>query len=59
MVVIATEIRHRLGSKRNIEKLVCNWLPVEMGKKVLVSDDGIEVWGLSKKEAYRVLEMDI
>ena len=52
-------IRHRLGSKKNIRKLVCNWLPMELKKKVLVSDEGIEVWGLNKKEAYEVLEMSI
>ena len=55
----AERIRHRLGSKKNIKKLVWNWLPVELGKKVLVSNEGIQVVGLSRKDAYEVLEIGI
>ena len=51
------KVESRLGTLDNMQKLTRNWTPIELGKKVLVSEEGVEVIGLSRKEAYRILEI--
>jgi len=52
------KIETRLGiPDEDIQRLTRNWIPVELGKRVLVGEEGIVVEGLSTEEASKVLNM--